>query len=93
MFLGILAVILIGYILAPTVGYDQWIWKYYWGPVVADASGHPVSYQGVVAEEGYTLVSELTYGIILVLALFGLYKVLKKLEIRIDWYFCIALLP
>ncbi|MFA5103407.1 MAG: DUF63 family protein [Candidatus Thermoplasmatota archaeon] len=92
-FLGILAVILIGYVLAPTVVYDQWIWKYYWGPVVADAAGHPVSYQGVVAEEGYTLVSELTYGIVLVLALFGLYKVLKKLEIRIDWYFCTALLP
>ena len=92
-FLAILVVILIGYLLAPTVVYDQWIWKYYWGPVVADASGHSVSYQGVVAEEGYTLISELTYGIILVLALFGLYKLLKKLEIRIDWYFCIALLP
>jgi uncharacterized membrane protein len=92
-FLGIITIILIGYLLAPTLVYDQWIWKYYWGPVVADATGHSVSYHGVTAEEGYTLLSELTYGIILVFALYGLYKLLKKLDIRIDWYFCLALLP
>jgi uncharacterized membrane protein len=92
-FLGIIAVIIIGYLLAPTLVYDQWIWKYYWGPVVADASGHSVSFNAVTAQEGYTILSEITYGIILVCALYGLYKLLKKLEIRIDWYFCIALFP
>jgi uncharacterized membrane protein len=91
--LGIITVILIGYLLAPTVVYDQWIWKHYWGPVVADASGHSVSYHGVAANEGYTILSELTYGVILVCALYGLYKFLKKLEIKIDWHFCLALLP
>jgi uncharacterized membrane protein len=91
--LGIIAVIVIGYLLAPTLIYDQWIWRYYWGPVVADASGHSVSFHGVTAQEGYTILSEITYGIILVCALYGLYKLLKKLEIRIDWYFCIALFP
>jgi len=92
-FLGIISVIIIGYLIAPTLVYDQWIWKYYWGPVVADASGHPVSYNGVTAQEGYTILSELTYGIILICALYGLYKLLKRLDIRIDWYFCVALLP
>lgn len=92
-FLGILSVILIGYLIAPTMVYDQWIWKYYWGPVVADASGHPVAYNGVTAQEGYTILSELTYGIILICALYGLYKLLKRLDIRIDWYFCVALIP
>jgi uncharacterized membrane protein len=92
-FLGIIAIILVGYLLAPTLVYDQWLWKYYWGPVVADATGHSVSFHGVAAQEGYTIISELTYGIILVFALFGLYKLLKKLDIRIDWYFCLALLP
>ena len=92
-FLGIITVILIGYLLAPTLVYDQWIWKYYWGPVVADASGHSVSYHGVTANEGYTILSEITYGVILVCALYGLYKLLKKLEIKIDWYFCLALFP
>ena len=92
-FLGLIAVIIIAYLLLPTLVYDQWIWKYYWGPVVADASGHSVSYNGVTAQEGYTILSEITYGIILVCALHGLYKLLKKLEIRIDWYFCLALFP
>ncbi|MBN1861189.1 MAG: DUF63 family protein [Candidatus Thermoplasmatota archaeon] len=92
-FLGILTVIIVGYFLAPSVVYDQWIWKYYWGPVVADATGHSVSYNGVVALEGYTLLSEVTYGAILVCALYGLYKLLKKLEIKIDWWFLLALLP
>jgi len=92
-FLGIISAILIGYLVAPTLVYDQWIWKYYWGPVVADASGHSISYNGVTAQEGYTILSELTYGIILICALYGLYKLLKKLEIRIDWYFCLALFP
>ena len=91
--LGIIIVILIGYLFAPTLVYDQWIWKHYWGPVVADASGHSVSYHGVAANEGYTILSELTYGVILVCALYGLYKLLKKLEIKIDWQFCLALLP
>lgn len=92
-FLGILAGILLGYLLSPTLVYDQWIWKYYWGPVVADATGHSVSYNGVVAVEGYTILSEITYGLILVCALYGLYKLLKKLDIKIDWYFLLALLP
>jgi uncharacterized membrane protein len=92
-FLGVIVVIIVGYLLAPTLIYDQWIWRYYWGPVVADASGHSVSYHGVFAQEGYTIVSEITYGLILVCALYGLYKLLKKLQIQIDWNFCLALLP
>jgi uncharacterized membrane protein len=92
-FLGIILSIIIGYFIAPTIVYDQWIWQYYWGPVVADASGHSVSYNGVTAQEGYTILSEITYGIILICALYGLYKLLKRLGIRIDWYFCVALLP
>ncbi len=83
----------IGYLITPTLVYDQWIWKYYWGPVVADAAGEPTMFHGVMAEEGYTLVSEVTYGIILIIALFAIYKLLKKLKIVIDWHFCLALLP
>jgi uncharacterized membrane protein len=86
-------VVVLGCLLLPSVFYDQWIWKYYWGPVVADARGHSVSLHGVSAVEGYTLVSELTYGVILVLAIIGIYKLLKKLDIPIDWGFCLALMP
>ncbi len=85
--------IVLGCIYAPTIFYDQWIWKYYWGPVVSDAAGHTVTYHGVSAKEGYTLVSEITYGGILICALYGIYRLLKKLDICIDWRFCLALMP
>jgi uncharacterized membrane protein len=92
-FLAIIVVISIGCVVLPTIFYDQWIWKYYWGPVVADASGHTAYYNGVRASEGYTLESEITYGLILVIAIFGIYKLLKKYDIKIDWRFVLVLMP
>ena len=91
----IIVAVIVGYIVAPSLVYDQWIWKYYWGPVVADATPNSMTatYNGIQAEEGYTLLSEITYGIILIAALFVIYKLLKKLEITIDWRFCLALMP
>jgi uncharacterized membrane protein len=88
--LVIVFVILVGCIAFPRIFYDQWIWKYYWGPVVADADPGSVTavYNGVQAQEGYTLVSEVTYGVILIVALFSIYKLLKKLGI-----FARALMP
>lgn len=83
----------LGLVFFSEVFYDQWIWKHYWGPVVADSVGHSVEHNGVVADEGYTLVAEFTYGVLVLVSLFGIYKLLKKLEIVVDWRFCIALLP
>lgn len=92
-FLITLAIIIVGVILFPSIFYDNWIWKYYWGPVVADASGGKAVFNGVEAQEGYTIVSELTYGIIVVIALYLIYKLLKKLDIVVDWRFALALMP
>jgi len=41
----------------------------------------------------YTTVGTITYGLILILAVLGTYKLLKKLKIKIDKRFFIALLP
>ena len=94
-FLIIVGVIVGGCLLFPQIFYDQWIWKYYWGPVVADADPYSTIavHNGVTAEEGYTMVSEITYGLILVISLFALYKALKRLKITIDWRFAVALMP
>ncbi|RLF36456.1 MAG: hypothetical protein DRN08_01295 [Thermoplasmata archaeon] len=86
-------VLILGFLLMPHVFYDQWIWKYYWGPVVADALDHPVSLNGIYAYEGYTVVSEITYGVILVFSLYGIYRLLRRLRIVVDWRFCGALMP
>ena len=77
----------------PSIFYDQWIWKYYWGPVVADASSGVAFHNSVEAYEGYTILSELTYGIILIFALYAIYKLLKRLKITVDWRFALALMP
>ena len=65
-FIIIFSIIIFGLIFLPSVFYDQWIWKHYWGPTVADAFEKNVSFNGVIAHEGYTIISELTYGFILI---------------------------
>lgn len=100
-FISTFLVIVGGCILLPRIFYDNWIWKYYWGPVVADAGvdadlligGGKAVFNGVVAQEGYTMISEITYGILVVIAIYFIYKLLKKLKIQINWRFCLALLP
>jgi uncharacterized membrane protein len=89
------AVVITGVFLFPRIFYDNWIWKYYWGPVVADSfnSGGTTVFNGVAASEGYTMVSELTYGVILIIALYYIYRLLKKLKITVDWRFALALMP
>lgn len=91
----VLAIIIVisGLILFPSVFYDNWVWKYYWGPVVADSQGGVAFYNGVQANEGYTMISEITYGIILIIALYYIYQLLKKLNVTIDWKFALALMP
>ena len=94
--LVIIVIVIAGLILMPSIFYDQWIWKYYWGPVVADAvntSGGVASHNGIAARVGYTIISEITYGIILVLALYAIYKLLERLKIAVDWKFALTLMP
>jgi len=86
-------IVLSGFLFYRSIFYDQWIWRYYWGPVVADARGHPVTYNNVTAYEGYTLVSELTYGLILVVSILGVYRLLKRLRVEVNWFFCLSLIP
>jgi len=87
------ALLIILYILFPSIVYDRFIWKYFWGPVVADAVNHEVSYRGVVAREGYTLVSEIVYGLIALTCIYYIYRLLKFMKLPIDWKFLLSLFP
>lgn len=91
----ILAIIIVisGLILFPSIFYDNWVWKYYWGPVVADSQGGIAFHNSVQANAGYTMISEITYGVILIIALYYIYQLLKKLNVTIDWKFALALMP
>lgn len=69
--------------------YEPVIYKYLWGPVATDAQGTPID--GI--REGYNMVNTLLYGLILAVALFGIYELLKALEIDVDLKFFLALFP
>ena len=87
------AIFLVALVLFPNIIYDRFIWKYFVGPIVADATGHPVEYHGVRAEEGYTIVSEIVYGIFLVIFIYLLYLFFEKFDIKVDFKFILASLP
>ncbi len=84
-----LAVIIIGSLLAREIFWDSFLWRYFWGPVVADAEGDPVD--GVSA--GYNVVNTVTYGIILVVSFFGTFELIEHFEVNIDRSFVYSLLP
>ncbi|MEF8848733.1 MAG: DUF63 family protein, partial [Candidatus Thermoplasmatota archaeon] len=85
--------LLIGCIFFSRIFYDNFIWRYFWGPVVADSLGGYAVYNGISAEEGYSIVSEVVYGLILISSLYYLYKLLKRLDISIDNRFVLSLFP
>jgi uncharacterized membrane protein len=94
--LTIVVIVLIGLVFLPNYFYDNWIWRYYWGPVIADSYNSPSGiafHNGIAASEGYTIISEITYGLILIVALYAIYKLLKRLKITVDWRFALALMP
>ncbi|MFO8077273.1 MAG: DUF63 family protein, partial [Thermoplasmatota archaeon] len=82
-----------GLFFFPDIFYDQFIWKYFWGPIVSDGLDKQMSYHGVVAAAKFTFVSEIVYGIMVAGALYGLYRLLKKWDIPIDFSFFMGVLP
>ena len=83
----------IAIILFPRQLYDEFLWKYFIGPVIADALNHPVEYHGIVAREGYSIISEVIYGIGLLAAIYALYLFFERLKIKIDINFFISTMP
>ena len=106
------ATIMVGGALAlPRLVWDQFLWRYFWGPVIADANGAVcairaggqtrfgasaadcTSAAGVVAEPGYTTVSTVSYGLVLILLLFGIVFLLDRVDAGSDRGFFYALFP
>jgi len=80
-------------LIFPDVIYDNFIWRYFIGPVVADAVGHPVSYHEVEAVAGYTLLSEIVYGVILLIMFYLLYRLFQLVGIQPDFRFFVGASP
>lgn len=69
----------LGLIFLPKIFWDEFIWKYY--------------VSGLIRDEGYNVVDTITYGIILALSVYGIYNLLKMLNIEINLKFFICILP
>lgn len=95
-----------GALAFPQRVYDEFIWQYFWGPIVADAHGvfcvervggqtnFSCSTPGAVtAEPGYTLLSTISYAVVLVFALLGVIILLNRLRIELDRPTFFALFP
>ena len=92
---GIIIFLTLGCILLPELFWDKFIYRFYWGPVEVDAleSGPIEQSDGYVIDQGYTLISEITYGLVLILALFGIYRLLERFKIQINLKFVVSVLP
>ncbi len=88
-------VFLLGALLWPELFVEQFLWKNFWGPTVADANQSGTAERfGVHVTEEYTLVAEIVYGLVLAGALLSIYQHLfKKRGIAFDARFIAALLP
>ncbi len=82
-------VLSLGSIFFEELVWDSFIWRYLWGPVVADAEGEMVN--GI--EAGYNVVNTAVYGIILIISFFGIYELINHFEIKVDEKFVYSLLP
>jgi uncharacterized membrane protein len=91
--------------------YDGFLWRYFWGPVDADAHGATCAIRsggtterlysraacagadGIYAEPGYTIVSTVSYALVLVFMLVGVLLLLRKLDLEMSPRLFFALFP
>jgi uncharacterized membrane protein len=82
-------VLTMGALLFPDQVWDQFLWKYFAGPIEADAKGTPVD--GI--SEGYNPVNTLCYGLILAGSVYWIYRFLDRKNVSVDERFAIAIIP
>lgn len=100
--LAAVAFVAVGVQVAPEVFWDRFVWEDLYGPLVVDARqcntaatcpGLP-DIPGVVVKDGYTITSELTYGLVLAVLLYGIFVGLfRRHGIVADGWFVGALMP
>lgn len=84
-----IAVVAIGVLAWPGAFWDGFVWRYLWGPIVADAQRE--AQEGIT--EGYNAVSTAVYAIILAVAVIGIWRAFAYLRVRLDAAFMMAMVP
>ncbi|HWG90708.1 MAG TPA: DUF63 family protein [Candidatus Thermoplasmatota archaeon] len=87
------ALLTLGSLLAPDLVYYPFVWKYYYGPIVTDAAGMPLTRGGVTADAGYNLVSTVTWGLILLVGLWNVFDYFARRQFTMTRTLLYAFLP
>jgi uncharacterized membrane protein len=65
--------------------YSEVIWKYYWGPIRADAENRAtLVHDGVVAHSGYNVVNTLSWAVLLGVCILGIAQMLVRFRTPMD---------
>lgn len=79
--------------LLPEVLYYPFVWNYYYGPIVADAAGQPVTRGGVTAFAGYNPVNTVTWAAALAVALWNLLGYFRRRGLTLQRPLVYAFVP
>ena len=83
----------LGALLWPDAFYYPLVWKYYWGPLVSDSAGQPLTRGGVTANPGYNLVDTTTWAALLGIAIWNLLDTFQARGIRFGRTLTLSFLP
>lgn len=67
--------------------FENIIWKYYWGPIKADAEGavcQPFNGTGALACSGYNVVNTASWAVLLALCILFVLQLLQRLQAKMD---------
>ena len=93
---GLLAALLLltlGSLLAPHVFYYPIVWQYYWGPLVTDYAGGPLTRGGVTAYPGYNIVDTMTYALVLGVCVWNLLDYFERRRFQLSRTLTYSLVP
>jgi uncharacterized membrane protein len=82
--LGVPALVWLLVLVAPETFYDKFVWKYYWGPIKADAAGMSLTYNGVTVSGGYNVVNTLSWAALMGVCILGATQLLTALRVRMN---------
>ncbi|MEA3557704.1 MAG: DUF63 family protein [Candidatus Thermoplasmatota archaeon] len=87
LFASAVIIIAIACFIRPDIFWDRFVWKYFWGPIEADA--------GMTTETtaDYNWVDTLTYGVTLALSAYLIHRLFVKKDMRVGTRFFLALSP
>lgn len=86
--LAAVIVVIIGSFTLKGIFWDGFVWKYFWGPIVADAGGDA---GGITSS--YNWVDTLTYGLILAMSAYYIHRLFVALKLRVGLGFFLAMSP